>query len=106
LAVLEPEYAVRSNRESGKGRPDVLIVPRRPGRPGVVLELKIAYPKEKTLEQALDEGERQLRDKDYEAALRAAGADPICALVVAFDGKDVQVRSLDAPSEAEAGSEP
>jgi hypothetical protein len=94
LAVLEPdEHAVRSNRESGTGRPDVLIIPREPGRPGVVLELKTAYPGKKTLEQALDEGLRQLAENDYEAELVQAGANPIHALAVAFDGKDVRVRS-------------
>jgi hypothetical protein len=95
LAVLEPGHMVRSNRESGKGRPDVLVVPRMPGQPGVVLELKIARPGTKTLDQALDEGARQLADNDYQAELRAADAEPVHALVVAFDGKDVRVRSLD-----------
>jgi hypothetical protein len=103
LAVLEPdEFTVRSNRESGTGRPDVLITPRRAGRPGVVLELKVAYPKQKTLEQALDDGARQLRDNDYAAELRGAGADPIHALIVAFDGKDVRVRSLNTPAAPDA----
>jgi hypothetical protein len=92
LAVLEPEHLVRSNRESGTGRPDVLITPRQPGKPGVVLELKVARPGKKTLDQALDEGLRQLDEHDYQAELRAAGAAPIHALVVAFDGKEVRVR--------------
>jgi hypothetical protein len=96
LSVLGPGYAVRSNRESGKGRPDVLIVPRHPGRPGVVLELKVASPGEKTLEQALEEGLSQLAGKEYDAELRGAGAEPVHGLVVAFDGKDVRVRSADA----------
>jgi hypothetical protein len=100
LAVLEPGHTVRSNRESGKGRPDVLIAPRTPGQPGVVLELKLARHGKKTLEQALDEGARQLGDNDYQAELRAVRAEPIHALVIAFDGKDVRVRSLD-PSASE-----
>ena len=33
LATLEPEYEVRSNRESGGGRPDVMIRARGPGKP-------------------------------------------------------------------------
>jgi hypothetical protein len=99
LAVLEPEYTVRSNRESGKGRPDALIAPRQPGRPGVVMELKVARPGKKTLDQALDEGTRQLADNDYQAELRAAGATPIHALVIAFDGKDVRVRNLASPDQ-------
>ncbi|WP_437285052.1 AAA family ATPase [Sorangium sp. So ce406] len=89
LAALEPDHQVRSNRESGRGRPDVIIRPSRPGRPGVVLELKVARGG-KTLEQALEEAIEQIRRNDYTAELRAAGAAPIHALAVAFDGKVVR----------------
>ena len=97
LAALEPKHRVRSNRESGKGRPDVLVTPTRPGLPGVVLELKVAKPGRKTPEQALEEGLAQLRDNDYAAELRAAGAEPIHSFAVAFDGKRVWVRSPEGP---------
>ncbi len=42
LAGLEPDYEVRSNRESGTGRPDVWVKPRTAGKAAVVLELKTA----------------------------------------------------------------
>jgi hypothetical protein len=58
----------------------------------VVLELKVARPGKKTLEQALDEGVAQIRNNDYGAELRAAGAAPVRAFAVAFDGKQVAVR--------------
>ncbi|MEZ4309345.1 MAG: AAA family ATPase [Polyangiaceae bacterium] len=93
LAVLEPSHQVRSNRESGQGRPDVLVRPARPGNPGVVLELKVARPGKRTLEEALTEGLTQLSAMDYAAELRAAGASPIQAFAVAFDGKLVRVRA-------------
>jgi hypothetical protein len=92
-ASLEPGHRVRSNRESGKGRPDVLVIPAQPGRPGAVLELKVARRK-RTLEQALEEGAAQIEGMDYAAELRAAGAEPVHAFVVAFDGKEVRVRAL------------
>ena len=38
---IDKDYEVRSNRESGLGRADVLIRPKTPGRPGAVLELKV-----------------------------------------------------------------
>jgi hypothetical protein len=91
LAVLEPTYQVRSNRESGQGRPDVMIRPMRPGKPGVVMELKVARPRRKTLAQALSEGLKQLQENDYGAELRAAGAPEVHAFAVAFDGKKVRV---------------
>ncbi|MEO5730447.1 MAG: PD-(D/E)XK nuclease domain-containing protein, partial [Byssovorax sp.] len=93
LAVLEPAYQVRSNRESGQGRPDVMIRPMRPGQPGVVMELKVARPRRKTLAQALSEGLAQLRENDYGAELRAAGASQVHAFAVAFDGKKVRVEA-------------
>ncbi len=93
-AAVEPWHRLRSNRESGKGRPDVMILPFEAGQPGVILELKVAG-KNKSLDQVLDqvleERAKQIAEKDYEAELRAAGAEPIHAFVVAFDGKDVRV---------------
>jgi Predicted AAA-ATPase/PD-(D/E)XK nuclease superfamily len=95
LATLEPDYRVRSNRESGTGRPDVIILPTRPGRPGVILELKVAKPGKKTPEKALAEGLEQIRTNDYGAELRAVGANPVHAFAVAFDGKSVSVRAAE-----------
>ena len=91
LASLEPAYEVRSNRESGKGRPDVLIKPRQVGKPGVVLELKAARAGEKSIERAMAEGLLQLEANDYAAELRASGVEKIQQMAVAFDGKRVMV---------------
>ncbi len=103
FAVLEGTHEVRSNRESGGGRPDVMIRPRQPGKPGVVLELKVARPSRRTLKQALSEGLAQLGAMDYAAELRAAGASPISAFAVAFDGKEVRVAAAGAGKAAAAG---
>jgi hypothetical protein len=95
LAVLEPHHLVRSNRESGQGRPDVQIRPAVPGQPGVLLELKVARPGHTTLDEALAQGLAQIAQKGYAAELRAAGAQPIHALAVAFDGKTVRVQAAE-----------
>lgn len=71
-----------------------MIRPRRGPGPGVVLELKVARPGRKTLAQALAEGAAQIEEGSYRAELIAAGVSPLHALVVAFDGKKVQVRNL------------
>jgi hypothetical protein len=97
LAALEPRHQVRSNRESGAGRPDVLIRPARPGLPGALLELKVAKPGKKSLDQALAEGEAQIVSHNYQAELVAAGATPVHAFAVAFDGKEVRVRAVIRP---------
>ena len=93
LAVMEPDHLVRSNRESGAGRPDVTIRPRTPGKPGAVLELKVARKGRKTPAAALREGLAQIRAKGYDADLRAAGASVVHAFAVAFDGKRVWVKA-------------
>jgi len=97
LASLEPMYEVRSNRESGNGRPDVWIRPRQTGKPGVVLELKAARAGEKSIERAMAEGLLQLETNDYAAELRAAGVEKIHQMAVAFDGKRVMVLPKGAP---------
>ncbi|WP_437572491.1 AAA family ATPase [Sorangium sp. So ce542] len=103
LVQLEGDYDVRSNRESGLGRADVLVRPRTPGRPGVVLELKVPQRGE-TPEQALLAAARQVRDRRYAAELVAAGAAPVHALVAVFDGKRAWVRPVDdVLSSAEGG---
>jgi hypothetical protein len=97
LAALEPDYLVRSNRESGEGRPDVTIRPRVPGKPAAVLELKVARKGKKTPAAALREGLAQIREKGYEAELLAGGASAVHAFAVAFDGKRVWVKTGEAP---------
>ncbi len=86
LVSLQPEYEVRSNRESGYGRYDVMVLPRTAGKPGVLLELKTVDMGEDP-RAALNAGLRQLRDRDYATELRERGAEPIVELAAAFDGK-------------------
>jgi len=94
LVSLQPEYEVRSNRESGYGRYDVMVLPRMAGKPGVVLELKTVDGGEDP-RSALDAGLRQLSNRDYATELRERGADPIIELVAAFDGKRAFVARAD-----------
>ncbi|MBI4605381.1 MAG: PD-(D/E)XK nuclease domain-containing protein, partial [Planctomycetes bacterium] len=90
LVALDSTHQVRSNRESGLWRCDVLIAPRRPGRPGVVLELKVLKSRE-TAKRALAAALEQVRRKKYAAELRAAGAKPVVELAAVFDRKSVRV---------------
>lgn len=93
LAHLEPEHRVRSERESGYGRSDVLIIPSRPGRAGAVLELKrVLEDQGESAEEALASALAQIEARDYAAELRAAGAAPIRKVAIAFAGKRVWVR--------------
>lgn len=93
LVAMDATHEVRSNRESGYGRCDVLIAPRQAGQPGVAMELKVVDTEEnETVETALDSAIAQLRDRDYAQALRERGAAPVRELAVVFDGKRAWVR--------------
>ncbi|HSN99306.1 MAG TPA: AAA family ATPase [Candidatus Nanopelagicales bacterium] len=107
LVQLEGRYEVRSNRESGFGRADVLVRPRQPGQPGVVLELKVPRHRGgETPEQALVAAAKQVRDRRYAEDLRAAGADPVHELVAVFDGKRAWVKTVDDALAEGPGSGP
>jgi hypothetical protein len=93
LVDLQQTYRVYSNRESGFGRADVMIVARQPG-PGAVLELKRISPRE-TPEVALERALAQLRARDYAAEVRAAGATEVYQYGIVFDGKRCWVRRLE-----------
>jgi hypothetical protein len=94
LAGLAPRYEVRSNRESGYGRCDVMVLPKAAGQPGVVLELKQVEPESgETREKAFTAAFRQIRERDYAAELRERGALPIHQMAAVFEGKRVFVRA-------------
>jgi hypothetical protein len=93
LAGLGPRYEVRSNRESGLGRCDVMVLPREAGNPGVVMELKrVEGEAGETVEKAVAAALGQIRERDYAAELRARGAAPIHEVAAVFDGKMAYVR--------------
>ena len=94
LLHMESTHRVRSNRESGFGRADVLVLPRTPG-PGAVLELKIIDSDyDETREQALEKAIAQLQDRDYAAEVRAGGATQVYQYAAVFDGKRCWVRAV------------
>lgn len=96
LVQLEGRYEVRSNRESGFGRADVMVRPKQPGQPGVVLELKVPRARRgETPEQALVAAATQVRARRYAEELRAAGASPVHELVAVFDGKRAWVQTVE-----------
>ena len=93
LVHLESGWHVRSNREAGEGRYDLAVIPKQPGKPGVVLELKALDDLgDKAAEQALDGALAQISERRYAVELEAAGAEPILTYGVVFDGKRAWVK--------------
>ena len=97
LADLRERYQIRSNRESGYGRYDVMLMPLNQQDKAIVIEFKVHEPDEEsslqdTVQSALD----QIKEKNYDAELLAQGisADRICHYGFAFEGKKVLIGEI------------
>lgn len=91
---LNERYLVTSNRESGFGRYDVQLEPRRSGDDGILIEFKVRNPKrEQSLEETVQNALEQIEKKDYAAALRRRGVpeEQIRTYGFAFEGKTVLI---------------
>ena len=89
LRGSNPEWLIRSNRESGVGFSDILIKPENPDL-GIVIEVK--YAKEfKKLDAACDAVMAQIKEKRYDETLRDEGRCDILAYGIAFCRKRCRV---------------
>lgn len=90
LVRLQDDYQVKSNRESGYGRYDVMLIPHDKKRLGIVFEFKKARDKE-TLTEAARAALQQIDDKQYESELQQLGVVRVLKLGIAFAGKQVHI---------------
>ena len=89
LRGSNPDWLIKSNRESGDGFSDILIKPENPDL-GIVIEVK--YAKEfKGLDAACDAAMAQIKEKKYDETLRDEGRCDILAYGIAFCRKRCRV---------------
>ena len=89
LRGSNPDWLIKSNRESGDGFSDILIMPEDPDA-GIVIEVK--YAKEmKELDAACEAAITQIKDKRYDEALRDEDRCDILAYGIAFCRKRCRV---------------
>ena len=89
LRGSNPDWLIKSNRESGDGFSDILIEPEDPDA-GIVIEVK--YAKEmKELDAACETAMAQIKNKRYDEALRDEGRYDILAYGIAFCRKRCRV---------------
>jgi hypothetical protein len=89
LRGSNPDWLIKSNRESGDGFIDILIKPENPDL-GIVIEVK--YAKEfKGLDAACDAAMAQIKQKRYDETLRDEGRCDILAYGIAFCRKRCRV---------------
>ena len=94
IALMDNQYKVKSNRESGDGRYDICLIPREEKYPGIIMELKW---KEKLSEAALvslaEEALVQIDELRYDSELVEDGIADIIKFGIAFSGKKVCIKT-------------
>ena len=94
LVELMDRYEIKSNRESGFGRYDVMLRPRNVKDKAIIVEFKVISPKkEKSLEETAQNALEQIKEKNYKEELIEAGISEnnIKAYGFAFEGKNVLI---------------
>ena len=92
LVALSNTHYVLSNKESGYGRYDVMVIPKDISKPGIIIEFKKARrTNKKSIDQLIEEAKKQIEDKKYETELLSRGITNIKKLVIVFKGKEVSV---------------
>ena len=94
IAMMDNQYKIKSNRESGDGRYDISMIPRDEKYPGIIMELKAEKGlNEKSLEDLSADALKQIDDRGYDAEMREDGIMDIMKLGIAFSGKKVKIRT-------------
>ena len=95
LVSLNRTHYVLSNRESGYGRYDVMVIPKDITKIGIIIEFKRARKtNKKSIEQLIEEAKKQIEDKKYEIELINRGITNIKKLVIVFKGKEVYINDV------------
>ena len=95
LVSLSRTHQVLSNRESGYGRYDIMIIPKDITKIGIIIEFKKYYEEYgETIEELIEEARNQIEDKKYETELLNRGITNIKKLVIVFKGKEVFVTDV------------
>ena len=92
VAGMSSQYHIRSNRESGEGRFDLMLEPKNRSMPGIIMEFKSEKDADLLAERA-KEAMQQIDDRHYTAELNARGLSGIIKYGIAFSGKKVEIVS-------------
>jgi hypothetical protein len=90
LIALQETHQIQSNRESGHGRYDVMLIPKDKSKLGIVIEFK-SVKSEAALPEGVKIALQQIQDKHYRQQLLSEGIENILELGIAFYGKQLKL---------------
>ena len=94
IALMDNQYTIKSNRESGDGRYDICLFPKETKYTGIVIELKWKRDLDaKDLEILAEKALMQIDRNRYDSDMDHTGIKDILKLGIAFSGKNVRVRT-------------
>jgi hypothetical protein len=94
IALMDNQYKIKSNRESGDGRYDISLIPRENRYPGIILELKWKNGlSADSLDIFADEALTQIDNMRYDSEMKQEGINDILKFGIAFSGKKVRVKT-------------
>ena len=94
IVDLAGKYHIKSNRESGFGRYDIMLEPLSAELPAIIMEFKVFNSaREKSLEETVQNALKQIKDKKYNTELISHGVpeERIYYYGFAFEGKKVLI---------------
>lgn len=93
IALMDNQYKIRSNRESGDGRYDISLIPREERYPGIIMELKWKKDMDADeLGKLADMALEQIDDMRYDTEMKKDGVRDILKFGITFSGKNVSVK--------------
>ncbi|MBW7876362.1 MAG: AAA family ATPase [Candidatus Cloacimonetes bacterium] len=94
IVNLSDAWHIRSNREAGTGRCDILMIPKNSDHFGVVMELKTHKPqREKDLSDTAQKAMDQIEKKGYVKELLHQGCQKVMKIGIGFLGKRLEILS-------------
>ena len=100
IALMDNQYKIKSNRESGDGRYDISLIPRENRYPGIIMELKWKKDlKEDGLIELADQALAQIDNNRYDAEMKEDGIQDVLKFGIAFSGKKVYISAIPVTTE-------
>ena len=93
LILLADHYQVKSNRESGLGRYDIMLIPKDVDKLGIIIEFKKATLPKESLELVAKKALAQIKEKEYTQELQNQGIKNIKLMGIACKGKKILIQA-------------